>query len=106
MYLLKLALFMFKFQAKQLPSSFLDYFKLTNAIHAKQTRSSTSDSYFLPCYKTIKLQRSIKYQGAKQWNPISNEIKKSTSVKLFKKNYQAFLLNKYKIQLITDTSVT
>ena len=28
MYLLELALFMFKFQAKQLPSSFLDYIKL------------------------------------------------------------------------------
>ena len=85
MYLLKLALFMFKFQAKQLPSSFLDYFKLTNAIHAKQTRSSTSDSYFLPCYKTIKLQRSIKYQGAKQWNPISRPFAVNSSVHLVKK---------------------
>ena len=59
MYLLELALFMFKFQAKQLPSSFLDYFKLTNAIHAKHTRLSANDNYFLPRYKTIKLQRSI-----------------------------------------------
>ena len=87
MYLLKLVVFMFKFQAKQLPSSFLDYFKLTNAIHAKQTRSSTNDNYFRSRYKTMKLQRSIKYQGAKLCNSISSEIKKSTSVKLFKKNY-------------------
>ena len=42
MYLLEPALFMLKFQEKQLPSSFLDYFKLTNAIHAKQRRSSTN----------------------------------------------------------------
>ena len=89
-----MALYMFKFQAKKLPSSFLDYFKLTNAIHAKQTRSSTNDNYFLPRYKTMKLQRSIKYQGAKLWNSISDEIKKSTSVKLFLKNYKVFLLNK------------
>ena len=68
MYLLELALIMFKFQAKQLPSSLLDYFKLTNAIHAKQTRSSTNDNYFLPCYKMMKLQRSIEHQGAKLWN--------------------------------------
>ena len=61
MYLLQLALFMFKFQAKQLPSIFLDYFKLANVSHAKQTRSSTNDNYFLPRYKTMKLQRSIKY---------------------------------------------
>ena len=62
---------MFKFQAKQLLSSFLDYFKFTNAIYAKQTRSSTNDNYFLPRYKTMKLQRSIKYQGAKLWNSIT-----------------------------------
>ena len=60
---LELALFMFKFQAKQLPSSFLDYFKFTNAIHAKQTRSSTTDNYFLSRYKTVKLQRSINSGG-------------------------------------------
>ena len=40
MLLIELALFMFKFQAKQLPFSLSDYFKLTNAIHAKQTRLS------------------------------------------------------------------
>ena len=95
MYLLKLALFMFKFQAKQLPSSFLDYFKLTNAIHAKQTRSSTSDSYFLPCYKTIKLQRSIKYQGAKQWNPINiKELNNGILVMRSKNQHQLNCLKK------------
>ena len=86
---------MFKFQAKQLPSSVLDYFKLINAIHAKQTRLFTNDNYFLPCYKTMKLQRFIKYQRAELWNSIRNEIKKSTSVKLLKKNCKALLLNKY-----------
>ena len=45
----------------------------------------------------MKRQRSIKCQGAKLLNSISNEIKKLTSAKLFKKNYKAFLLNKYKI---------
>ena len=55
--------------------------KLTNAIHSKQTRSPTNDNNFLPRYKTMKLPRSIKYQGAKLWNSISSEIKKSTSVK-------------------------
>ena len=54
-------LLMFKFQAKQLPSSFLNCFKLTNAIHAKLTRSSTNDNYFLPRHKTMKLQRSLEY---------------------------------------------
>ena len=53
--------------------------------------------YFLPRYKAMKLQRFVKCQGAKLWNSIINKIKKSTSVKLFKKNYRAFLLNKYNI---------
>ena len=53
--------------------------------HITCTRLSTNDNYFLPRYKTKKVQRSLKYQGAKLWNSISNEIKKSTSVKLFKK---------------------
>ena len=89
MYLLELALFMFKFQAKRLPFNFPDYFKITNAIHAKQARSSTYDNYFLFRYKMIKLRnifrQYIKYQEAKLWNFISNDIKKSASLKLFKK---------------------
>jgi len=60
-----------------------------------QTRSSTTQNYFIPQYKTNKLQRSIKYQGLKLRNLISKEIKNSSSIKLFKKDYKLFLLSQY-----------
>ena len=99
MYQSDLALFMFKFQANQLPSSFSHYFQKTNMIHMKQTRSATNYNYFQPRYKTMKVQRTIKYQGAKLWNLIPDDIKKSTSLNQFKKKkLKMFLLIKYTSQ--------
>jgi len=77
MYRLELASFMYKFNKKQTPSSFFSnqYFKEINKVYSKQTRSSTTQNYFIPRYETNKLQRSIKYQGSKLWNSFRKEIK-------------------------------
>ena len=50
-------------------------------MQSKQDRLLVTIIFFL----VTKRLRFIKYQGAKLWNSISNEIKKSASVKLFKK---------------------
>jgi len=61
---------MYKFNKKQLPTNFFynQYFKETNEVYSKQTKSLTTQNYFIPRYKTNKLQRSIRYQGSKLWN--------------------------------------
>ena len=41
--------------------------------------------FFCTLFKTMKLQRSIKYQGPKIWNSLDLEIKKSKSLKSFNK---------------------
>ena len=44
---------------------------------------------FCTLFKTMKLQRSIKYQGPKIWNSLDLEIKKSKSLKSFNKIFIA-----------------
>jgi len=92
---LELASFMYKFKNKQLPFTFLHYFQETSTICSKQLRSTTNQNYFLPRYRTKKIQRSIKFQGAKIWNSINAEIRKSSSIKMFKKKYKLYLLSHY-----------
>jgi len=92
-YLFELVTFMFKI--KQLSSNFINYISQLKIIHTKNTRSSQSINYFLPQYKTFKLQRSNKYQGVTLWNNIDNKLKILTSIKLFKNKYKTFLLSKF-----------
>jgi len=95
LYRLELTIFKFKFKSKQLPCSFINYFTNLKIIYSKNTRSSQYKNYFLPRYKSFKLQRSIKYQRVKLWNTNDNNLKSTTSVKLFKNKYKSFLLSQY-----------
>ena len=51
---------------------------------------------FCTFFKTLKLQRSIKYQGPKIWNLLDLEIKKSKSLKTFKSRLKNLLLESYR----------
>ena len=51
--------------------------------------------FFVPFFKTLKLQRSIKYQGPQIWNSLDLEIKKSKSLKTFKSRMKNLLLESY-----------
>ena len=93
---LELALFMFKYKSNTLPLNLTNLFQNLDKIHNKGTRSISHGNYFLPQYTTTRLQRSIKYQGAKLWNTIPPEIRKSTSIAIFKKRLKLFLLEKYR----------
>ena len=46
-------------------------------------------------FKTLKLQRSIKYLGPKIWNSLDLEIKNSKSLKTFKSRLKYLLLESY-----------
>ena len=46
-------------------------------------------------FKTLKLQRSIKYLGPKIWNSLNLEIKESKSLKTFKSRLKNSLQESY-----------
>ena len=78
-----------------LPIEIMNFFTPTRSFSARTTRlTSQKFSLSIPRFKTVKLQHSLKYVGAKIWNSIPDEIKnlpKST----FKKKYKQYLLTKY-----------
>ena len=89
------AIFVFNFKSNKLSNTFKNYFKAARNIHEKNTRSSSLDNFFLPFYRTNKLQKSIKFQSPKVWNSIDTTIKQCKSPKIFKKKLECFLLKSY-----------
>ena len=77
------AIFMHKFHNNKLPLSFSRFLVQDAEIHSANTRISTTGlKYYIPQYKTNRLQRSIKYVGVKIWNKIPELIKKTHTTNL------------------------
>ena len=91
-YKLFVGVFVFKQQHDLLPNIFSNYYILNRNIHHIQTRNSAN--LFLPRYRLMSSQKSIKYTGAKIWNSIPNSIKNNT-VNHFKSKYKNHLINNY-----------
>ena len=92
---LETAAFVYNYKSGQLPPTFRNYFTALNNIHVKTTRATALYNFFVPFFKTLKLQRSIKYQGPKIWNSLDLEIKNSKSLKAFKSRLKNLLLASY-----------
>ena len=92
---LETAAFIYNYKSVQLLSTFRNYFTALNKIHVKPTRATSSNNFFVPFFKTLKLQRKIKYQGPKIWNSLDLEIKKSKFLKTFKSRLKNLLLESY-----------
>ena len=92
---LETAALVYIFKSQKLPITFDNYCTTLNSVHDKPTRATSSYDFFIPYYKTQKLQRSIKYQGSKIWNSLELNIKQSKSMKLFKTRMKHLLLKSY-----------
>ena len=79
-YKLEIGKFMFRYNANQLPTSFIKYF---TSIHSYPTRLSKQQNYFLPRYRLQQSQKLISYTGAKLWSEIPENIKKIFLQKFF-----------------------
>ena len=90
----EMAALMFKYRSNNVPYNLSQYFTLTSDIHKLNTRSCFSDTYYLPRFKTNKLQDSIKFTGVTVWNKIPNEIK-NCSLNVFLKKLKIFILDIY-----------
>ena len=73
-------------------------FTKTDQVSQKSTRlSSTANNptLYIFLYKTIRLQKSIRYQAVKIWNEIPSSIKAKQSFKSFKVSHKNYVLNLY-----------
>ena len=85
--------FMFQFTHKQLPTKFNDYFQEISLVSVRETGNSNKfKQYYMPRYKTSRLQNSIKFSGVKAWNKLTNELKQA-SFYHFQKELKKLLLN-------------
>ena len=92
-YKLETAIFMYKYSTNKLPAGMNNLFQETSQVHTKFTRTANQNNYFIPFYRTNRLQNSIQYQGAKLWNSIDPKIRNLKSLNQFKTKYKFLLLN-------------
>ena len=75
LYKLEIAKFVHRCMHNTPPQSFSNFFTKVGHVNTRTTRSSSNpNNLYIPCYKSNKIQRSIKYQGIKVWNSIPVEI--------------------------------
>ena len=70
-----IVLFMYKFKYQLLPTNFNVFFTSIEETHNYNTRLSSRMTYALPKTRTNYGIFNIRYQGAKIWNDISDNIK-------------------------------
>ena len=89
--------FVYEHEKSKLPASFSSYFTLTKNVHSRRKRVSCNNQLTILLFETQKIQRSIKYRGAKIWNSIPIWIKKYLFQK-FRKDYKKLLMTNLSIR--------
>ena len=89
-----IAIFMYKFKNQLLPDNFKVFFTSVKETHNYNTRLSSRMTYALPKTRTNYGILNIRYQGAKIWNAISDNIK-LLSLKQFKKKFKSSIIASY-----------
>ena len=74
------------------PVCFHNFFKSVESLYQYGIRQAGKDDIFLPQKNTSQYGlKSIRYYGAKCWNGIPVEVKRSPSVKMFRQKLKIFL---------------
>ena len=94
---LKLLCFVYDCVNKSSPSCFHNLFESVTNGHQYGTRQATKNDIFLTRKNTLQYGiRSVRFFGAKSWNNIAVDIKRSSSAFSFRQKLRAFLfLNNY-----------
>ena len=82
---------MYKFNKKQIPSNFDDFF-LPNNSSKYNLRSSSTGNFILPKNTCKYIEHSLSYRGPKLWNTLHNEIKNASSLNTFKGLLKIYLI--------------
>ena len=95
---LKLLSFVYDCVNRISPSCFHSFFDLVESVHRYGTRQVTKKDIFLTQKNTLQYGiRSVRFFGAKCWNDIHVDIKRSPSANIFRQKLKAFLFqNHYK----------
>ena len=86
----KVALFMFRYFNKMLPSAFDAFFTLNKDLHNHNTRSSAK--IHINYIRTNYSKHSIRYRGSQVWNSLPTAVKTAKSIYIFKKEIKKYLL--------------
>jgi len=65
--------------------------------------SLKQDQLYIPKYRTKRLQRSIKYWGAKTWNDISCDVRRKSYQNYIRTHWNSYFYNNSPIQLAHST---
>ena len=93
MYTLELGVFMYKYSIGDLPSAFSGYFTKRSDIHDYPTRHV--NNFQLTKNKKFFSDHAIRSCGPILWNSLELSLKKSNSVKHFRKQFKEKLISKY-----------
>ena len=92
---LKMLSFVYDCINKIAPPYFHSFFELVDSVHQYSTRQATNNDIFLTQMNTLQYGlRSVRYFGAKCWNDIPVEIKKSPSANNFRQKVKAYLFER------------
>ena len=93
---LKLLSFVYDCVNRTSPSCFHSSFDLVESVHLYGTRQVTKNDIFVTQKNTLQYGiRSVRYCGAKCWNDIPVNIKRSPSANIFRQKLKAFLFQNH-----------
>ena len=81
LYNLEIAQMMFKYENKQLPQAFNNFFTQKSL----KMKTKSNSQIISNCFRTKVSQQSLKFVGPKLWNKIPSEIRHSHSSNTFRK---------------------
>ena len=95
---------MYDFHTGTLPPAFNDFFKPVRKVHQYNTRLASKNSYYLPKIRTNYGKFSIRFNGAKLWNSIQDDLKlKGRNV--LKKRLKESILSKFLLDTLYGCSL-
>ena len=93
LYKIELSKFVYSYISKYTPKYFNDYFIEFKNANVHNARSSSRRNLILPLYATNRVQKSIKFQGAKLWNSLPFSLKQSSRRKFLKTHKELIFQN-------------
>ena len=88
---LQIAIFMFRFNIKLLPTSLSSMFQPNNMVHSYSTRQS-SNLHVVNPHPTL-AQKSIRHRGPDVWNSLPNDIRNIKSTNSFKRALKCIIIS-------------
>lgn len=84
--------FVFKIQKGEAPNYMVNKLVYNNNIHAYNTRQQKH--FFIPPKRSKGAENSVFHKGLKEFNDLPDDVKNSSTIKMFKTNLKMFILKR------------